>query len=620
MKEASPPQSAEAIYQQARAATAAGDASAIALCEEILGRSPHPGAMALLGSWRLKQERWPDAIALFNGARKAGHDSAQLLNQLASAHYRTGNLRMAVNALTTALKLEPDNVDSHLNVASVLLEVGQLEVARAHAERAVALAPRRYEALLGMGLLSRAGERSGEAIDWFRQAEGVAPERVDAPMAIGAAYQEMGMPGEALAAFERALCWSPMHSDLHSNRLFTMNFVPEWNPDAWLAAHKQYERNVRLPSRAYPSATAQERHPRCRIGYVSGDFRNHAVARFLLPVLRHHDRALFSVTGYYTARAIDATTREMAACCDALHQVAGLSDQQLVEQIAADAIDILIDCSGHSSGNRLPVFAARAAPVQLTWLGYLGSTGLSAMDYRLTDATADPEGVTDLWHVEKLIRLPRTMWTYEPFAPAPDVTPLPFRRNGHITFGVLSNPSKLSDVALRTWAAIMQALPDSRLMITARDDDAVRSRILAPFREAGIDPARITPLARMSVQGYLEAYGAMDIALDPFPYCGGTTTCDALWQGVPVLGVRSPRPFGMSGATILHQVEMDDWLVDSPDVLVARAVKKAGATGALEALRYGLRERMRESPLMDASGFTRELERVLLQLQSRIDR
>ena len=550
-----------------------------------------------------------EAIERLDAVRAAEGDSPALLNELAAAYYRSGNLRMAVNALTTALKLDPDHVDSHLNVASLLLEARQLDLAQRHAERAIALAPQRYEAALGMGLLARARERSSEALEWLTRAEVIAPERVEAPMAIGATYQEMGLPVEAIAAFDRALRWHASNADLISNRLFATNFLPSFDAAEWLAAHRNYERRIRLPQRSATRAVTDD--GRCHVGYVSGDLRNHAVARFLLPVLRHHDRMRFHITGYYTGRIIDAVTREIAGLCDTFRQVAVVGDDALITQIADDAIDVLIDLSGHSSGNRLPVFAARAAPMQITWLGYLGSTGLQQMDIRLSDAHADPEGVSEAWHVERLLRLPNTMWTYEPYPDAPDVASAPCLRDDTITFGSLSNPSKLSDEALAAWAQILVALPMSRMLIMARDDAAVRERILAPFRVAGIDAARITLLSRLSTRAYLETYADIDIALDAFPFSGGTTVCDALWQGVPVLAVRSLRPFGATAASVLHQVGLDDWVVDSPEELVDRAIGMSREN--LVGLRAELRARMQSSPLLDATLLTRSLEDILLR-------
>lgn len=550
-----------------------------------------------------------EAIERLDAVRAAEGDSPAILNQLATAYYKSGNLRMAVNALTTALKLDSDHVDSHLNVASLLLEARQLDLAQRHAERAIALAPQRYEAALGMGLLARARERSGEALEWLTRAEVIAPERVEAPMAIGATYQEMGLPADAIAAFDRALRWHASNVDLISNRLFATNFLPSFDAAEWLEAHRSYERRIRLPQRPTTRAAADD--GRCHVGYVSGDLRNHAVARFLLPVLRHHDRKRFHITGYYTGRIVDAVTREIAGLCDTFRQVAAIGDDALITQIADDAIDVLIDLSGHSSGNRLPVFAARAAPKQITWLGYLGSTGVDAMDIRLSDAYADPIAISESWHSERLIRLPNTMWTYEPYPDAPDVVSAPCLRSNAITFGSLSNPSKLSDEALAAWAQILVALPMSRMLVMARDDAAVRERILAPFRVAEIDEARITLLSRMSTRAYLEAYANIDIALDAFPFSGGTTVCDALWQGVPVLAVRSLRPFGATAASALHQVGLDDWVVDSADGLVDRAIGMSREN--LVGLRAQLRARMQSSPLLDAAFLTRTLEDILLR-------
>ena len=570
---------------------------------------------------------------------------AKSLNGLATQHYRTGNMRMAVNALTTALRIDPDHVDSHLNVASLLLEAGQVQLAQMHADRALALAPRRYESVLGIGLIHRVRERSGEAIDWLTQAERISPRRVEAPMALGTTYQEMGMPVEAIAAFDRALAWHPSNPELLSNRLFTTNFLPTFDPQVSRAMHRDYERRIRIPNAAAVAARAKSGvkdnngadRSRLRIGYVSGDLRHHAVARFLMPVLRERDRDRFHVTGYYTGRIIDAVTREIAALCDGFRHASSLSDEALLAQVAADGIDVLVDCSGHSAGNRLPVFAARAASSQVSWLGYLGSTGLSTIDARLTDPHADPHGVSEAFHVEPLIRLPDTMWAYEPYPDARD--PRAARRNDDaIVFGALSNPAKLSDASLDAWAQILSAIPSSRLMMTAREDSALRARILGLFAARSVDPSRVEMLSRMSTPDYLDAYAAIDIVLDTFPVSGGTTVCDALWQGVPVLAVKSARPYGGTSASVLHQVGMDDWVCDSASSFVESAVMRARVLTAERsrdcanasesgngieprvAQRRALRDRMRTSPLLDASRVARAVESSFVAVRERLDK
>ena len=608
-------QEVEALFAAALEASGVRDhVRAIALCEHALGLQPeHAGALQLLGFWRLQQARWAEAIDLCHAARQAGGDNPELLNNLATAYYRSGDLRRAANALTTALKSDPDHADTHLNLASLLLEVRQPAAARAHAERALAISPRRYESLLGMGLLCRAEDRFGEALRWLAEAESVAPEKDEAPMTAGVLNQEMGLPAVAIAAFERVLRRHPRRADVHSNRLFCMNYLSGWNAEDWLANHRRFEAEVILPRRREAAPKPPDPDRRCRIGYVSADFCNHAVMRFFLPVLRHHDGDRFHLTAYYSGRIVDDTTREIAGLCDAFRPVAALDDEQLLAQIADDAIDVLVDLSGHSSNNRLPVFAVGAAPLQVTWLGYLGSTGLSAMHVRLTDAIADPPGVSESWHTEQLIRLPRSQWAYEPYPTAPPVGASPRQRTGHITFGVLGNPAKISDAALRAWAEIVQRVPGSRLVLMARGDPAVHLRYLQPFDAAGIDRGRLILLSRLSASDYLATYGGIDIALDAFPYSGATTVCDALWQGVPVLAVRSLRPFGGSAATILHQVGLDGWVVDSAAALVDLAVLKASpeCRSEVDGLRPMLRGRMQASPLGDAAGFTRHLENAL---------
>ncbi len=617
-----------ALYDAAHDATAAGDqAAAIALCERALSLQPsHPGVLELLGFLRSHEKRWPEAIQLLQAARNAGGDNAELLNHLATAYYRSGDVRNAGGALAAALRLDPDYADTHLHFASLLLELRQFGPARKHAERALAIDPRRYECLVGMGNLCRAEDRCAEALSFFAEAESVSPERIEAPMNIGVVHQEMGLPREAIAAFERVLRRHPHHPEVLSNRLFTMNYLPEWNPDYWFEQHRAYERAIDVPEQAPrmpgpssapgvpPLSAAGGDDRRVRLGYVSADLRNHAVARFLLPVLRQHDSARFHVTCYYNGRIADYVTREIAGLCHAFRPVADLDDRQLLTQIRADAIDVLVDLSGHSSGNRLPVFAAGAAPVQVTWLGYLGSTGVSAMRYRITDAIADPAGASDAWHTERLLRLETCLWAYEPYAAAPHVAPLPALTNGCVTFGALSNPAKVSDAALRAWATVLRQVPASKLVLMGRDDPMVRERFLRPFLEAGIDAGRIAILSRLSTRDYLQAWNTIDIGFDPFPYSGGTTVCDALFQGVPVIALHSIRPFGGSAATVLHQVGLDDWVADSAPALIDLAVRKSSLANmpALRELRRTLRSRMQASPLCDAAGFTRRFEAALL--------
>ena len=519
-------------------------------------------------------------------------------------------------------------------------------------------------------------ERSGEAIDWLNQ------RRTDLAAAPGSADGDRDdVPGdgdarEAIAAFDRALAWHPSNPELLSNRLFTTNFLSTFDPQASLAAHRDYERRIRIPKPATATAGARgvtERNgsgpaghghanhghghashgrahartsratdgSRLRIGYVSGDLRHHAVARFLMPVLRHHDRERFHVTAYYTGRIVDAVTREIAGALRRVPPGRGDGRRRAVSTIADDGIDVLVDCSGHSAGNRLPVFAARAAPSQVSWMGYLGSTGLSTMDVRLTDVHADPVGVSEAFHVEPLIRLPDTMWAYEPYPDAKDPQPPMHRSDGAVVFGALSNPAKLSDATLDAWAQILSATPASRLKMTARDDAAMRERILRSFAARSVEPSRVELLSRMSTQEYLDAYSSIDIGLDTFPVSGGTTVCDALWQGVPVLAVRSARPFGSTSSSVLHQVghgrlgvrfgvvagrqsrdpgerdcsgtsgdrrRREGELRERPDA----QSKSSASTSSDVAQRESLRERMRSSPLLDASRVARAVERILL--------
>jgi protein O-GlcNAc transferase len=385
-----------------------------------------------------------------------------------------------------------------------------------------------------------------------------------------------------------------------------MHFHPGYDAQALLAAHREWARQYADPLAAGIGPHANDRAPDrpLRIGYVSPDFRTHPVGRFVAPLLESHSASV-SVYCYSSVSVPDETTercRAVSVWCDARN----FSDRQLADQIREDGIDILVDLSMHVIGNRLLTFARKPAPVQVTYLAYCGTTGLGTMDYRLTDGYFDPPG-TDDDYTERSIRLPHSYWCYEAPENSPYVGPLPARRNGFVTFGCLNNFAKVSVPTLEAWARVLQAVPGSRLLIHAQEGTH-RDRVRIFFSHAGVDPDRVQFVKGMPLLDYLHLHNLIDIALDPFPYAGGTTTLDALWMGVPVVTLAGRTAVGRGGVSILSNVGLPELIARTPDEYVDIAALLAADQARLVALRGGLRPCLRASPVMNAAGFARDLE------------
>jgi predicted O-linked N-acetylglucosamine transferase (SPINDLY family) len=353
-----------------------------------------------------------------------------------------------------------------------------------------------------------------------------------------------------------------------------------------------------------------------RVGYVSPDLYQHSVAFFLEPILAHHDRSRFEPIVYSDTARPDAVTARLRARAAAWHEVRGLSDDQLARRIAASEIDVLIDLAGHTAGNRMGVFARRPAPVQVSYLGYPNTTGLAAIDYRITDATADPPGDADALHTEKLLRLPRCAWCYQPSPLAPPVAPSPAMKNGFVTFGCFNALPKMNDPLLQLWAKLIASVPNARLVLKSPGlkSEAAAAHVRDVLESAGLAADRFDLLPPVHpYAAHLASYETIDIALDTYPYNGTTTTCDALWMGVPVLTRAGRTHVSRVSASLLAAAGLPDWVTPTDDDYLARATRAAADIDALTALRSRLRDRMAASPLCDGQAMARAFEDALLQ-------
>lgn len=588
-------------------------AEAAALLERALrADGNHHDALCRYAMLALEAGRPDVAAAALERAASAQPGSAATLNLLGVAYRQSGRLADAIARLSAAAKLDPRFFDAQVNLGSALLDAGDHDAALACYRKAIALDPRAASAHNNLGNLYREMRRPTEAIAAYRAALALDPRHARAHANLGNMLRELGDAEAAVAEFRASLSLAPDRPEVWSNLLLTMNGSDRATTGEIAAEHRAFGAHFArllppLPPRTEPAVRAS----RLRVGYVSADLRKHAVATFFEPLLDAHDRARVEVFCYYNQPRGDEVTERIRARAEHFLPVAGVSDRQLAERIRADGIDVLVDLTGHTADNRLPLFFLKPAPVQCTWLGYLGGTGVPTIDWRITDAWATPEDAQNPPGIEPPWRLPRTQWCYRPYAQSPEVGPLPASGAGHVTFACLNGPGKSSPATLAAWSAILRAVPASRLILLASPDAGRVDALRRHFAQDGIDAARIELVARMPLADYLALYHRADIGLDTFPYTGGTTTCDAAWMGVPVITLPADRPFAGSGATILANLDLRDLVATTPQDYVARAVALATDHARLAQLRSGLRERMRASPLTDATGFARDFEAAL---------
>jgi predicted O-linked N-acetylglucosamine transferase (SPINDLY family) len=389
--------------------------------------------------------------------------------------------------------------------------------------------------------------------------------------------------------------------------VFQTAFSARYDAEAQLATARRWSDCHALPLIGRRRAHAHDRDPerRLRIGYVSPDFRRHVQRLFTLPVLSQHDHAAYEVVCYSSVKAPDEYTERIRALSDEWHDVARLSDSELAQKIRDNGIDVLVDLTMHMAHNRLKMFAEKPAPVQIAWLGYPGTTGVLGMDYRITDPFLDPQGAP-LPYSEQSLWLPHTFWCYGPEREEIAPGELPQRSAGHITFGCLNNFMKVSQATLELWAQVLRANEGSSLLILAPRD--ARDFARKVLQRGAVDPERLQFVDYQSRESYLETYNRIDIALDTLPYAGHTTSLDAYWMGVPVVTLVGQTIVGRAGLSLASNLGLDAWVAHDCAEFVQIATRFAADPAQLSQLRGELRQRLQRSPLMDAAGFTRELE------------
>jgi protein O-GlcNAc transferase len=521
----------------------------------------------------------------------------------------SGQLDEAISAYVAAIHLKADSADVYTVLGNCLKKKGLLAEAVVAHRRAIELEPEMAEAHSNLGAVLRDGWLIDEAIAACERAIALQPDFGNAYGNLSQALMLSGQVEAGLEASRRVISLQPENAAAHGGYVFSLNYLAEYDAAAiareqaiWNDRHAEPLRKFILPHRNDPDP---ER--RLRIGYVSADFWAHPVGRFLLPLLENHDKERHEIFAFSQATISDPLTAEFMAACDGWTSVVGLSDEQMAERVRQDGIDILVDLSLHTAGNRLLVFARQPAPVQITWLGYPGSTGLKTMDYRISDPYLDPAGTDLSIYSEKTLTLPDSFWCYRASPVAGEVAACPARAQGRVTFGCLNHFGKVTPPMLRVWMRLLQNLPEAVILLHVTPGIS-RQRVLDLFAQEGIDPQRVQFEGRVHPRDYFQLYGKIDIALDTSPFAGGTTTCDALWMGVPVVTMRGQTVIGRGGVSILANVGLTQLVAESEEQYVQIATGLAGDIGQLERWRSELRGMMQASPLMDAPRFARNME------------
>ena len=559
------------------------------------------------------------AIECYLAAIRHKSDYLAAYNNLSGVYASQLRLDEAFECCRRVLEIEPNQATAYNNLGNILKERSQFDQAQACFEKALALQPDFAEAHNNLGCVYMAQGDLGQALTCFERALVFRPDRVNAYFGRGDILKKLGRLDQALESFDTAISRRPELVGAFDGWLLCAQYSDACTSTELFARHRDFSEQFEAPLVPHWRAhgNSPEARRRIRIGYVSPDFNWHAVAYFIEPLLARRNRSEFEVFCYYNNLLTDSVTERISALADRFVPCAGMTDESLAERIRSDGIDILVDLAGHTAGNRLLTFARKPAPVQATWLGYPNTTGLRAMDYRLTDRFAEPEGMTEHINSERLYRLPDVFCCYTPCANAPEraageelrVRPTPALENGYVTFGCFNNYAKITPPVVELWSKLLHAIPNAKLMLEAGGlcEPFMQEAVKARFAAHGIGADRLMLLGRKPEQQYV-LYHRIDIALDPFPCNGGTTSFDALWMGVPLVTLAGKTFVSRMGVSFLSNLGLEELIAGDEVEYVEIGKRLAGDVESLNRQRLGLRERMEASPLMDADRFVRNLE------------
>ncbi|TAN68257.1 MAG: tetratricopeptide repeat protein [Methylobacter sp.] len=620
------------------------DAAALLINKAISLNPSEADYYSKLGLVLRAQHKLEAAIACYQQALLIQPGCADTYNNLGVAFIHQDNLIAGIECYRKALAITPDDVNAHINAAEALRGLGKPDIAVEHLRKAIHIKPDSAEAYSSLGLafmdqgkldasvgccqkalairsnyaeayynlalVYKKQHRLDSATECYRKALSIKPDYADAYIGLGALVMKQGQQKQAFALYEKGLTFNPSHARLHHALIFAAS---RWCADDGAKVFelskrfgKQFENG--LDSLSHRNDAIPDK--RIRIGYVSGDFRQHSVAYFIEPLLASHDKQNVETFCYYNYHQIDSVTQRLMGYADHWRSIFGISDQDAAQLIRQDAIDILVDLSGHTAFNRLLLFARKPAPVQVTWLGYPSTSGLSAMDYRLTNRYVDPPGWNDQYHTERLVRLP-TSTCFQPEKALPDVNALPALQNGYLTFASFHAANKITPITLSLWAKLLSALPKAKLVLCP---DTYKNQITRQFQALGITPDRLDFFDRQPLQQYLALHNKIDVMLDTLPYNGGTVSRHSLWMGVPVLTLAGRPALSRVGLSLMMQVGLEAFVAESDADFVNNACRWADDLDGLAQIRGSLRERMHNAPFGKLALVVKELEAAYRQM------
>ncbi|MGD0767293.1 MAG: tetratricopeptide repeat protein [Tepidisphaeraceae bacterium] len=556
-----------------------------------------------------------EGIASFRQAIRLQPDFADAYFGLGNALMSGGQLEEAIAAYRQAIRIKPDHAEAYGNLGNVLKSIGRLDEAIASYRQAVRLKPDLAVAHSNLGIALEDKGQLDEAIASCRQAIRLKPDLAEAHLNLGNALKDIGQLDEAIASYRQAIRLKPDLTEAHHNLLFGLHYHPGYDGTLIHEEARCWNQRHAEPLKKFIEAHANSRDTdrRLRIGYLSPDFREHCQALFTIPLLSNHDREAFEIFCYADVRRPDGVTERIRRHAQVWRSIVGMTDAEVSRIIREDRIDILVDLTMHMAHGRPLVFARKPAPVQTAWLAYPGTTGLSAMDYRLTDPHLDPPGLNDQFYSETTIRLPDTFWCYDPLVKELAVNPLAAQTAGHVTFGCLNNFCKVNQRVVQLWAQVLKTVPRSQFMLLC-PEGSHRQRVLDILQREGINPDRIELITYRRRPQYLELYHRIDVGMDTFPYNGHTTSLDSYWMGVPVITLVGKTVVGRAGLSQLTNLGLPELIAQTPEQYVQIATDLAGDLPRLAELRRTLRGRMQASPLMDAPRFARNVEAAYRQM------
>jgi len=561
----------------------------------------------------LQMEEHEQSITLLKRALQLRPKSGPTHMCLGLSAIFLGRHSEAENHLRSATQLDPQNFETWCNLGQGLVQAGKLPEAVEAYRRSLQLNPRSAPAWNALGNALQMQGQSQEACDHHTRALELDPRHPKARFNRAQARLSLSQVSAACADFEEQLARFPDDLEATSQRLFVLNYDSTLTREQIFSEHQKAGLKISAgleQRRAFPNTRVRDR--RLRVAFLSPDLRDHSVAYFFEPLLRHLNRAEFEVYLYHDHLRTDEVSRRLQTSADVWRNIFGQSDRAVEARILEDAPDILVEMAGHSGFNRMPLLARRVAPIQISYLGYPNTTGLSAIDFRFTDAIADPIADSDALATERLIRLPGCAWTYQPPHYAPEVTAAPCTRGEPFTFGSFNHLAKLNAATFSLWATVLAAVPDSRLFVKGFLSDENEIRRLA--REAGIRDDRLWLAGATQTKAeHLAAYGQVDVALDPFPYGGTTTTCEALWMSVPVVSLYGDRHASRVGGSLLGAIGHKMWIAQREENYVGIAQELASNRSQLAEMRLQLRSEMAASPLLQHADQARRFGEALRQ-------